>query len=206
MKIDNLLNRIKSQTRTISISLIIILCLLFTSCDNQKTMTFTIQHQQILEVPSASGIVKFENKLFVVGDDSPYLYEVNEHFDVHHEHLLIEGITERILEKAIKPDFEAMTNFQTKNDSGILIFGSGSKSPERDVIVRVSFKDRLQTKVYSADKLYSALRNSSYLDAKTMNIEAAATIENTLYLFNREEHLVIEYQLDTLIGFLEGKR
>lgn len=168
-------------------------------------MTFTIQHRQVLEVPSASGVVQVDNTLFVVGDNSAWLYQFNDQYEVIDKHLLMEGITDSILSKASKPDFEAMTSFQINNQKGILIFGSGSQSPERDVIARVSFNNGIHTKLYSADALFSALRNSSYLNAKSLNIEAAATIENTIYLFNREENLVIEYHLDELLGFLEGE-
>ncbi|MEO6346857.1 MAG: hypothetical protein ABIO60_03015 [Aquaticitalea sp.] len=86
-----------------------------------------------------------------------------------------------------------------------LFFGSGSKSPERDVLAKVRFKDKILSKVYDLGFLYSSLRKSSLLDAESLNIEAAATLDNLLYLFNREHNLLMIYHLPEILGFLEGQ-
>lgn len=168
-------------------------------------MKLFVQHRQVLSgIPSASGIAEVGDSLYVIGDNSAWLYQLNKHYEVTDKIVLLEGIIDSILPKASKPDFEAMTTIQNDGEVELLIFGSGSKSPERDVIARVRLKDSIQTNVYDATAFYDALRSSTHLDAKSINIEAAATIGNALYLFNREHNLLLEYSIKDVLGFLQG--
>lgn len=198
--------KISKASRALVISLVGIFIVFTTNCGSNKSMTFNLQHRQILNgIPSASGIVQIENVLYVIGDNSAWLYQLDALYEVKQKYTLLENSTDSILSKASKPDFEAMTSFEIDNEMNLLIFGSGSKSPERDVLVRVQFKDSIRSKVYDLGILYDSLRNSKYLNSESLNIEAAATIGNTLYLFNREHNLVFEYVLDEILGFLEGQ-
>ena len=168
-------------------------------------MEFTVQHRQVLKgVPSASGIVAVDDRLYVIGDNSAWLYQLNDQYDVANAYVLLPGVMDSILSKDAKPDFEAMTAIPTEGHTGLLVFGSGSKSPERDTIASITLSDSIQTTLYEATTFYDALRSSTYLDAESMNIEAAATIDTTLYLFNREHNLLLEYDLNAVLGFLKG--
>ncbi len=196
-------NSTKSYIKTIALSLCAIIVLSITSCDTSKIMNFTVQHQQILNVPSASGIVIFNEDLYVIGDNSAYLFQLDDHYDVSKRLALMDQKLDGIIPKASKPDFEAITAINVNGKKELLVFGSGSKSPERDIIIRVDMTNGFKTKTYSAEAIYAALRNSEYLNVQNLNIEAAATIENKLYLFNREEHLILEYKMDEFLGYLE---
>lgn len=198
-------DNLKLHKPTVVLSLVFILLIVVTSCDTKTPMNFTLLHRQVINgVPSASGIVQLGNTLYVIGDNSAWLYQLNNQYEVTNQHSLVAGNTDSILPKATKPDFEAMTSIDIDGEMELLIFGSGSKSPERDGIVRVSFKDGIQTKLFDASTLYTDLRASTHLDAQSLNIEAAATIGNTLYLFNREHNLLLEYPLNEFLNFLNG--
>ncbi len=198
-------DRFKSYRKTIVISLMCILITFITNCSNQPSMTLTVQHRQVLSgIPSASGVVRADNVLYVIGDNLAWLYQLDDHYEITDKVLLLGGITDSILPKASKPDFEAMTTIQNNSEVELLIFGSGSKSPERDVIARVRLKDRTQTIVDGAASFYNAIRSSKHLDAESLNIEAAATVGNALFLFNREHNLILEFSLNDIIDFLNG--
>ena len=47
----------------------------------EKTLDIELLSWQILDqVPSASGIVKFQDDYYVIGDDSPYLFHIDKNF------------------------------------------------------------------------------------------------------------------------------
>lgn len=182
-----------------------LICLVISSC-NQSPMTLTLQHRQILSgIPSASGIVKIDTAIYVIGDNSAFLYQLKENFEVIDRKLLLEGITDSILPKISKPDFEAIASIEKNGKTELLIFGSGSKSPERDVLARVGITKAFPITVYDLTDLYNSLRSSSDLNAQSLNIEAATVVDDILFLFNRENNLLLEYSLNEILGFLEGK-
>ncbi|MEO6346858.1 MAG: hypothetical protein ABIO60_03020 [Aquaticitalea sp.] len=86
-------------------------------------MKFNLQHRQILRgIPSASGIEQIGNELYVIGDNSPWLYQLNELFEVIDKHLLLENVKDNSPPKALKPDFEAMKNVKIDEEMELLIF------------------------------------------------------------------------------------
>lgn len=78
---------------------------------HNRKIELKIDHFQILEdVPSASGVVKYGDGFYAVGDDSPYLFQLDSEFKLISKRLIystekLEGIT---LPKFFKPDFEVL--------------------------------------------------------------------------------------------------
>lgn len=104
--------------------------------------------QTLKDVPSASGIVKFNEDFFVIGDDSPYLFRIDKHFDLLSKFLIhpAEKLKGDRIPKFDKPDFEAM---EMISESEMLVFGSGSKSPVRDVCVLIEIGEETRFKEYN---------------------------------------------------------
>lgn len=168
-------------------------------------MKFLLQHRQLLEnVPSASGIALLNEILYVVGDNSAWLYELNRSYDVTSKQLLMQGITNHLIPKASKPDFEAMTNIEIHGKSELLIFGSGSKSPERNTMARIQFLDQIQSTIHDLSKFYQALTLTEHMEGQELNIEAAATVADNLYLFNREHNIMWQIPLAAFLKYVEG--
>ncbi len=204
---NNLLNHLKISLRPIFLSLFYALMGIFPSACNQSTMNFTLQQQQtLIGIPSASGIVHWNGALNVVGDNSAWLYQLDNDYKVKHKHILIKANTDSILPKLTKPDFEAMTNCKVKGKSELLIFGSGSKSPDRDILVRVHIEDSLQTTQHDLTNFYELLRTSQQMKGHLLNIEAAATVDDDLLLFNRENNLLWKLSIDSFIAYLEDDK
>lgn len=200
----NLLNHLKIGGRPIFITLVYFIIGTLSSACNQSNMNFTLQQKQTLNgIPSASGIIHWNGELYVIGDNSAWLYQLDTAFEVKQKQILLEGISDSILPKLSKPDFEAMTKCKVEGKTELLIFGSGSKSPNRDILVRVQNKGPFQTKTYDLSNFYENLRTSTKMEGHLLNIEAAATKDDDLFLFNRENNIMWKLSIKGFIAFLE---
>ncbi|MDO1448902.1 hypothetical protein Q0590_21670 [Rhodocytophaga aerolata] len=86
------------------------------------------------DVPSASGVEVIDKSIYIIGDDSSWLYVLNEQAQLLNKIALFNSpatLKGRIA-KQNKPDFEALTCIEVDGKKRLLAVGSGSKSPERD--------------------------------------------------------------------------
>ncbi|MBO3097797.1 DUF6929 family protein [Gelidibacter pelagius] len=160
---------------------------------------------QILEdIPSASGIVKFKEGFYVIGDDSPYLFHIDRNFDLLSKTSIYssENLQGPIIPKVNKPDFEAM---EMISPTEILVFGSGSKSPERDVCVLVELGDQISYQEYDMSSFYGHIRKMDIMQGHELDIEALASAENLLYLFNRGRNIIFSFSLHNFLAYCKTK-
>lgn len=163
--------------------------------------------RKILDIPSASGISVIGPTIYVIGDNSPWLYKLNREFTITDKIQLNPGVDlpDGLYAKKDKPDFEAIATVKTGDIWKILIFGSGSKSPQRDVLVVVDPEDLPTLKSYSLTGFYKHLKTSAKLSDAELNIEAAEVIGDRLFLFNRRKNLLFEYKLSEFFNYLNEK-
>lgn len=179
---------------------------IFTVACKQKDMNFKlIEKQDLAGIPSASGIEITQNGLYAVGDDSPWLFRLTDKFEIEEKIPLLpeRPLPDSIFEKLVKPDFEAMCKI---NEGGtkLYVFGSGSKSPERDVLVEVDLSKEITTKEYSLLNFYKALKTQAKISDTELNIEGAEVVEDHLYLFNRGRNIIFRYSLSGFQKYLSG--
>lgn len=166
-------------------------------------MKFEVKSVEILNnIPSASGIVKVEDGYYVVGDDSPFLFSLDQNFrEVSRIKIFSEeNLAGDRIAKIHKPDFEAMEKI---NDSEIAIFGSGSKSPKRDYFVRVLLTEEVEVKSQLITNFYNHLKNLHIFRDTELNIEAAAEYNGELFLFNRKKNLIISFNYKNFVAHIE---
>src|SRR6478752_7047458 len=86
------------------------------------------------KIPAASGMTIVANRLFVVGDNSPLLFELDLQLNLVCSTVIREYPLDAdgLIKKKIKPDFEAMASFEWKEQHWLLIIGSGSKADVRE--------------------------------------------------------------------------
>lgn len=159
--------------------------------------------QILKDVPSASGIAKFKESFYVIGDDSPYLFQIDKNFDLVSKTLIhsskkLDG--DRI-PKISKPDFEAM---EMISETELLVFGSGSKSPERDVCVWVELGSELPYKEYDISLFYDYLRNLKIMQGFELDIEGLAIDGELLYLLNRGRNILFTFSLREFIAYCKS--
>lgn len=153
-------------------------------------------------IPSASGISTFNNHLFLIGDNAPFLYEVDEDLYLVSKTQIYsdEHLQGDIIAKKLKPDFEA---FELINEKELIIFGSGSKSPERDCFIRVFLGEKVAVKPYNITPFYNHLKSLDIMLGSELNIEALAAHNGKLFLFNRRRNIIFSFDYKAFIEHLD---
>lgn len=145
-------------------------------------------------IPSASGIEKKNDYYYVVGDDSPWMYEIDEDdyklkrkFLIHDD--AFEGM-ERI-PSGDKPDYESIVDYEW-GSKDLLVFGSGSGS-KRKTMIRLDFTKRgYDVNAYTLEHLYNLIMDQGNITPDQLNIEGAVSWRDHLVLMNREtNHLIL---------------
>ncbi len=134
---------------------------------------------QIIGIGSASGLIYQDNSLFIIGDNSGYLYEYNIDNSDLKKHEIIANPTENI-SKNLKPDFESITNH---NDT-LYIFGSGS-TDQRNKMVEFDLKSKTKIATNNLTDFYAVMQNFSGIKPEDFNLEGAIFDGENWYLFNR---------------------
>ncbi len=83
--------------------------------------------------PSGSALAYLNNGLYLMGDDASSLLQLDKDFTVKDSVLIMEENVGRRMDKASKPDLEAMTVLSYKKISILLLVGSGSADSLRSV-------------------------------------------------------------------------
>lgn len=133
---------------------------------------------KIIGIGSASGLLLHNNILYLISDNSTYLYE----YHIDHKKLnkipLLENAQENIAKKD-KPDFEVLT----KNKEYIIAMGSGSEK------YRTSFMlynpETKKTIVRNIAKLDSLIKTQLSIKDDEFNIEGYFINDKASYFFNR---------------------
>lgn len=166
-----------------------------------------IKIDEILElkgVASASGIESTDTGLYVIGDNSPFIFKLNKKLEVHEKHLLFPGFSnaDSLYEKAVKPDLEALCKPDEAGNT-LWLFGSGSGYPERDVLVVFDPQGEPEATEYSLIGFYEDLRSTANLAKGDFNIEGAVVANGQLYLFNRGENMIFKIGIAGFRDFLK---
>ncbi|WP_181308634.1 hypothetical protein [Rufibacter sp. XAAS-G3-1] len=189
------------------------------SCQSDKESstqpTAVIRQKMVLEgIPSASGIERVGNQYYVIGDDSPYLFTLDEKFKVVAKTLLFEGSTvvDGRIPKPVKPDLEAITQLTIEGGQPYLfIVGSGATEPRNiGFLVPLTRKGLGKPVAINLTPLYDHLRaNKSVTGQAALNIEGLAADEEYLYLLQRfapgGQNVLITYTMESMVPFLQGK-
>jgi hypothetical protein len=146
------------------------------SC-NSKGPALQLLDSKEFAFPSASAIEYQNGKLYVFGDDAPYLMILSTGYQVVDTVHYWPGEPERI-PKSDKPDIESAT-FIDKAGSHILL-GIGSMSDEK----RWS---ALEYNIAGDSLSHSTLfqTGTTFPNVKEINIEGSCTVKNTIILANR---------------------
>ncbi|MEP6261747.1 MAG: hypothetical protein ABJ092_09230 [Gillisia sp.] len=187
------------------IFLVVLHILLVTGCKENKMEFKITEHSELTGIASASGIEATKGGIFVIGDNSPYLFSLNLKMEMEEKILLFSGSQkpDSLFEKLAKPDLEALT---ISDETGQLLyaFGSGSKSPERDILIEIDLQNPGKVKEYPLKEFYRELRSQAQLPPEFLNIEAAVIFQDELLLFNRGENLILKYSLSAFKKYLDG--
>jgi hypothetical protein len=178
-------------------------------------MKATILKKAILEnLPSASGMEVINGIIYIVGDNSPYLYKLDHSLKVLEKIELFKSeLKDGVIAKAVKPDLECMAKLSINNYPHIIMLGSGSKSPYRDVACLVKLptnynRKHVITNINIAD-LYNLLRsNDEIMNGGELNLEGAAVSKDNFIIFNRSssgsKNVALYFNLEEFVEYLQG--
>ena len=129
-------------------------------------------------IGSASGLIYYQNVLFIISDNSTFLYQYVIDKKLVLKFPLVDNPQENIPKKN-KLDLEALTHFGNQ----IFIFGSGSTAQRNTMFSLNLENDALQKNDLSG--LYEFLRKLASLNNDELNIEGAICANKTMLLFQR---------------------
>jgi hypothetical protein len=129
-------------------------------------------------IGATSGLVHHENSLFIVSDNSTFLYQYHINEKTLDKIKLFENSRENIAKKD-KADFETLTVFNNK----LYLFGSGS-TKKRDTRVTYTLENKA-IKEKKLAKIYQRLRETISLADEELNIEGVIITKTTLHFFQR---------------------
>lgn len=198
-------NTKESKMKVIFYSIILILNIFFSGCDRSQINMKITAMQTLKNVPSASGITKTKNGIYIIGDNTPWIYKISTDLEVIEKLPILNDFSDSIIPKNIKPDFEAITEVEWGQTKELFIFGSGSKSPQRNILIGIEFGEDTKVNTYDLTEFYNTIKSSTKLDENNLNIEAAAANEKNLFLFNRGENMILKYKLSEFIDYIKNK-
>jgi hypothetical protein len=184
----------------------------------EPTLQATVLRRLTFEnIPSASGMELIGGRVYVVGDDSPFLYVLD---------LASLELVDRIrlfgsgdsgqdrIPKLLKPDLECLTQLEMKGQNHLVAFGSGS-TPDRNqsYIIALPAGDRntMLVERRSLEDLYEAIQaNNDMLGDDVLNLEAAAATSDKLLLLQRATqggpNLMLSFPKQDFVSYLTGSR
>ncbi|MGD8172721.1 DUF6929 family protein [Vibrio sp. TRT 21S02] len=161
-------------------------------------------------LPSASGVVVTDNQIFAVGDDSPWLYQLDNDFKIEQKQMIKHYPVRdngRIVKK-VKPDFEALDNIEVNGRDSFVMLGSGSKEDVREWAFVISHDGLVRTE-RSLKALYKNLRTAAGYNAdQEINIEGLATSEDSAFVINRGNggsNVIFDIPLEGFQAYLAGQ-
>lgn len=183
------------------ISLLIISCV--------KTKNIEVHSRAPIKgFSSGSGMAKFNNNLYAIGDDDAYLWEYSL---TTKEWLPILQIWDNSQVKngripgKVKPDFEAMITAEINNSPTLIIFGSGTKVETRENILLVNIESQ-EINIIKTPKFYNWLRSVNGLSMNNLNLEGAAIYKDQLILSNRSNNQLYFIDFSSFETFLNTEQ
>jgi len=149
---------------------------------------------QIIGIGSVSGLVYKDDSLFLISDNSGFLYEYDITTTDLKKYHLIENPSQNIPKKD-KPDFEAIAHF----GENLYIFGSGS-TEKRNKMIQIDTKTKQIATVTDLTDLYLVIQSFGEIKSEDFNIEGAIYNGENWFLFNRGNGSINKNAVFTIEG------
>lgn len=170
-------------------------------------LTISIDRQEdVAAIPSTSGVEWHQDRLYAVSDDSPWLFELDQAWQLKKKTTLKEyPFNEKgRVPKKMKPDYEALT----ADGENLIVLGSGSKSPKRDFAYLINTQTgEIQEKIMT--DFYKSLKaKAGILSKKKINIEAIAATDNQMLVFHRgnnSKNVIFQLDKAEFYRFMKGE-
>ncbi|RKS02098.1 hypothetical protein [Flavobacterium sp. 102] len=133
---------------------------------------------KIIGIGSASGLVYHEDKLYIISDNSTFLYEYSIPTENLNKIALVENAQDNIVKKD-KPDFEAIA----LKGTDLVLLGSGS-TENRNMIFNYAIPTgKIQKN--NIGVIYQKIKQEFAISDDELNIEGLIMDNNQIYFFQR---------------------
>lgn len=183
----------------------------FTTFGQINSTIKIINQKHLLELPSASGIEFINNDIFIVGDDSPFLFQLDDEFSILDKISLTgnDSIHNGRVPWQIKSDFESMAYFTQNNENFLAVLSSGSKQIFRDSIHIFSLNETKIKTSKNIRPLFESIKSkANFTINDEINIEALAINNSNVFMMqrgNNNENLVISIDKKIFLNYLNKK-
>lgn len=133
---------------------------------------------KIIGIGSASGLVYQEDKLYLISDNSTYLYEYSISDKKLNKIALTENAQENI-PKNEKSDFEAIA----QRGNQLIVLGSGSTEKRNEIFMCDTKSKNLNRRDFSEN--YKLIKSQLTIKDDELNIEGLIATDKTIYFFQR---------------------
>lgn len=196
-----------------TISFILLTAIALSSCSNRKVKQVVLTKPistHLGELSSASGIAILNNSIYIVGDDVPWLYKLDDKNKIISKTQI--SATDSIIQgrtpKSLKADFEGAEIIINGDNPEIVIISSGSILHNRDTAYIIDISDDNIYFSKNLRPLYEKIKLISNLPIDNeINIEGIAFSDNYAYLAHRgnvSENILIEINRDKFLDFIKG--
>lgn len=170
---------------------LIALAIITFSCCNTNDYQISLSNVEVTHVnniSSASGIEFYNNNFYVIGDDNPWLYTLNQDLEIIDQKKIssIDTMVKGRIPKGLKADFECIGIDKFGESINLVIISSGSVNDSRDTayIIDITNPDKRSSK--NLRPLFENIKISAKLPLDNeINIEGITFYENHVYLFHR---------------------
>ena len=159
-------------------SLTIFIFIFFLSCTQAKKHT---EIKILAHYPSASGIEHYNNRFYIIGDDAKAVLILDDELNIK-DSISIYSFDDYRFPKNIKPDLESITLLPVKEGYKLLIVGSGSLAPYRNIAWMIDPHTK-QADSLRFDSLYHQLAFSHGI--REVNVEGLCALPGGILLVNR---------------------
>lgn len=164
-------------------------------------------------LPSASGMEIIDGVIYVVGDDSPYLYVLDHSLrEINKVELFqTEDFESGRIPKNIKPDLETLTHLTIAGNKYLLVTGSGSDvNRDKGFLIKLptKYNKKFVVQELNFKGLFDLLRMNEDIIGTDgeLNIEASTVTEDYFILFNRANkkgvNTALVFNLEEFIVYL----
>jgi hypothetical protein len=167
--------------------------------------TQLIQRSVLKDIPSASCLERWNDRYFISGDNSPWLFETDTLGNPLVKHRIGSLEEDDIMPKDRKHDFEAMCSLNWNEEQVLFLFGSGSKWPHRNKGIAFSITRQAPLNTFDLTSFYESICEKAMIHQGEFNLEAATSLNGKLYLFNRGENKLIVVKEKEFVDFLTEK-
>lgn len=188
----------------------LLLSVMWVSC-TENTINLRIQkYAKTSVISSASGAEWNSNTLFLIGDDSPYLFTLDSTWHIQSRMVLQSDTLDKRVHYSRKKDFEALALLPNDNTTDrLLLLGSGSKLHFRDTALLVDIVDNRVVHKKNMRLLYTAFEECLYLSkSPKVNIEGVVIGDEYAYISHRGNssppNAIFRFRTKELMNYIEN--